>query len=54
MGPHDSSTDSWAPGVSPAEKVAYAREEILKTGRAASELEVPVVTGLIDSHVWDK
>jgi sugar phosphate isomerase/epimerase len=53
MGPHDSSTDIWAPGMSPEEKAAYGREEILKTARAASELEVPVVTGLIGSHVWD-
>jgi len=54
MGPHDSSTDIWAPGMGSEEKVAYAREQILKTARAVSELEVPVVTGLIGSHVWDK
>ncbi len=55
MGQHDSSTDGWAPGKkSPAEKIAYAREEILKAARVASELEVPVLTGLIGSHVWDK
>ena len=54
MGPHGSSTSSSAPGMSTAEKVAYAREEILKTARAASELEVPVVTRLIGTHVWDK
>jgi hypothetical protein len=54
MGPHDASTDSRTPGITPAEKVAYAREEILQTARVASELEVPVVTGLIGFHVWDK
>ena len=40
--------------MSPEEKTAYAREQILKTAQAASDLEVPVVTGLIGSHVWDK
>jgi sugar phosphate isomerase/epimerase len=54
MGPHDSSTDEWAPGMSPEQKIAFAREEILKTARAAAELEVPVITGLIGSPVWDK
>ncbi len=54
MGPHDSSTDSWAPGMNPEEKIAFARSEILRTAQAASELEVPIVTGLIGSHVWDK
>ncbi len=54
MGPHDSSTDDWAPGMTPAEKVAYATEQIVQTARAASEMEVPVVVGLIGSHVWDK
>lgn len=54
MGPHDSSTDVWAPGMSPSEKIAYAKEQILLTARAASELEVPVVAGLIGSPVWDK
>ncbi|MBV9392630.1 MAG: sugar phosphate isomerase/epimerase [Verrucomicrobia bacterium] len=54
MGPHDSSTDTWAPGMSPEEKIAFARTEILRTAQAASELEVPIVTGLIGSHVWDK
>jgi sugar phosphate isomerase/epimerase len=54
MGPHDASTDAWAPGMSPAEKVAYATEQLKLAAQAASELEVPVVTGLIGSHVWDK
>jgi len=54
MGPHDSSTDVWAPGMSPSEKIAYAKEQILLTARAASEMEVPVVAGLIGSPVWDK
>ena len=54
MGPLDSSTDSWAPGMSPEQKIAFARDQILKTARAASELEVPVVAGLIGSPVWDK
>ena len=54
MGPLDSSTDAWAPGMSPEQKVAYAVEQLKMSARAASELEVPVVTGLIGSHVWDK
>jgi sugar phosphate isomerase/epimerase len=54
MGPHDSSTDAWAPGMSPEQKVAYAVEQLKRSARAASELEVPVVNGLIGSHVWDK
>ncbi len=54
MGPHDASTDVWAPGMSPAEKVSFAMAELKKTAQAASDLEVPVVTGLIGSHVWDK
>ena len=54
MGPHDSSTDVWAPGMSPEQKVAYAVEQLKRSARAASELEVPVVNGLIGSHVWDK
>ena len=54
MGPLDSSTDLWAPGMSPEQKVAYAVEQLKASARAASELEVPVVTGLIGSHVWDK
>ena len=54
MGPHDSSTDAWAPGMSPAEKVSYAMEQLKLVAQAASELEVPVVTGLIGSPVWDK
>jgi sugar phosphate isomerase/epimerase len=54
MGPHDSSTDVWAPGMNPEQKVAFAVEQLKLTARAAAELEVPVVTGLIGSHVWDK
>ena len=54
LGPLDSSTDAWAPGMSPEQKVAYAVEQLKASARAASELEVPVVTGLIGSHVWDK
>lgn len=54
MGPLDSSTDAWAPGMSPEQKIAYAVEQLKMSARAASELEVPVVTGLIGSHVWDK
>jgi sugar phosphate isomerase/epimerase len=54
MGPHDSSTDAWAPGMSPEQKVDYAVEQLTLAARAASELEVPIVTGLIGSHVWDK
>jgi sugar phosphate isomerase/epimerase len=54
MGPHDSSTDAWAPGMNPEEKVAYAIDQLKMTAQAASEIEVPVVTGLIGSHVWDK
>lgn len=54
MGPHDSSTDVWEPGMSPEQKVAYAVEQLKRSARAASELEVPVVNGLTGSHVWDK
>jgi len=54
LGPHDASTDPWAPGMSAAEKVAYGKEQILKTARAASEMEIPIVAGLIGSSVWDK
>jgi sugar phosphate isomerase/epimerase len=54
LGPLDSSTDAWAPGLSPEQKVAYAVEQLKASARAASELEVPMVTGLIGSHVWDK
>jgi sugar phosphate isomerase/epimerase len=54
LGPLDSSTDAWAPGMSPEQKVAYAVEQLKASARAASELEIPVVTGLIGSHVWDK
>jgi len=54
MGPHDSSTDPWAPGMTPEQKIAYAREQIILTARAASEMEIPLVAGLIGSHVWDK
>jgi sugar phosphate isomerase/epimerase len=54
MGPHDSSTDDWAPNMSPDQKVAYAVEQLKMAARAAGELGVPVVNGLIGSHVWDK
>jgi sugar phosphate isomerase/epimerase len=54
MGPLDSSTDAWAPGMSPEQKVAFAVQSLKDSARAASELEVPVITGLIGSHVWDK
>ena len=54
MGPLDSSTDAWAPGMSPEQKVAFARSRSSRPARAASELEVPVVAGLIGSPVWDK
>jgi sugar phosphate isomerase/epimerase len=54
MGPHDASTDPWAPGMNPTQKIAYAVDELQKAARAAQALEVPVVTGLIGSHVWDK
>ena len=54
MGPHDSSTDAWAPSMIPEQKIAYAIEQLKMAARAASELGVPVVNGLIGSHVWDK
>ncbi|TFG63927.1 MAG: sugar phosphate isomerase/epimerase [Spirochaetales bacterium] len=54
MGPHDVSTDAWAPGMTPEQKVAFAIEQCKKSARAAAELGVPVVNGLIGSHVWDK
>jgi sugar phosphate isomerase/epimerase len=54
MGPHDSSTDVWAPGMNPAQKIAWSVEQLKMAARAAGELGVPVVNGLIGSHVWDK
>ncbi len=54
MGPHDVSTDAWAPGMSPEQKIRWAGEQLKTAARAAAELEVPVVNGLIGSHVWDK
>jgi sugar phosphate isomerase/epimerase len=54
MGPHDSSTDVWAPGMNPEQKIAWAVEQLKMAARAAGELGVPVVNGLIGSHVWDK
>ncbi|HEY9595873.1 MAG TPA: TIM barrel protein, partial [Spirochaetia bacterium] len=53
MGPYDASTDPWLKGT-PEEKAKYAADRLVKVAQAASELEVPVVTGLIGSHVWDK
>jgi len=54
MGPHDSSTDVWAPGMNPAQKISWSVEQLKMAARAAGELGVPVVNGLIGSHVWDK
>jgi sugar phosphate isomerase/epimerase len=57
MGPRDVSTpntDAWAPGMSPAQKIHWAAEQLKDAARAAAELEVPVVTGLVGSPVWDK
>jgi sugar phosphate isomerase/epimerase len=53
MGPLDESTDPWFAGT-PEEKVRYAVDRLVKAAQAASELEVPVITGLIGSQVWDK
>jgi sugar phosphate isomerase/epimerase len=54
LGPHDQSTDAWAPSNVPEEKVKYGIERMKMAAQAASELEVPVVTGFVGSHVWDK
>jgi len=54
LGPHDESTDAWAPSNIPGEKVKYGIERMKMAAQAASELEVPIVTGFVGSHVWDK
>lgn len=54
LGPLDASTDAWAPSKVPEEKVKYGMEQMKLAAQAASELEVPVVTGFVGSHVWDK
>jgi len=54
LGPHDESTDDWAPSSDPKEKVKYGMVMMKKAAQVASELEVPVVCGFVGSQVWDK
>jgi len=54
LGPLDRTTDCWSPSERAEEKVKYGTERMIKTAQAASELGVPVVTGFVGSHVWDK
>ncbi|CAN5693657.1 sugar phosphate isomerase/epimerase [soil metagenome] len=54
LGPHGKATDAWSPSSDPAEKVKFGIEQMKKTAQAASELEIPVVTGFVGSHVWEK
>ncbi|NPV53435.1 MAG: sugar phosphate isomerase/epimerase [Firmicutes bacterium] len=54
LGPVDETMDEWAPVKDSKERVKYATERMIKTAQAASELGVPVVTGFVGSHVWDK
>lgn len=54
LGPHDESTDEFAPLSDPKEKIKYAITMMKKAAQAASELEIPVICGFVGSHVWDK
>jgi sugar phosphate isomerase/epimerase len=54
LGPHDESTDDFAPLPDAKEKIKYAIVMMKKAAQAASELEVPIICGFVGSHVWDK
>ena len=54
MGPHDETTDAWAPGPDPETKIKFGTQRMIKTAQVASELEVPVVVGFVGSSVWGK
>ncbi|MHB1134803.1 MAG: sugar phosphate isomerase/epimerase family protein [Chloroflexota bacterium] len=54
LGPHDWTTDHWAPVRGADEKARYGAERVMKAARAAAALDVPVVCGFPGSHVWDK
>ena len=54
MGPHDETTDAWAPAPDPESKIKFGTERIIKTAQAANELNVDTVVGFVGSNVWDK
>lgn len=53
LGPHDSSTDAWAPGPDAETKIKFGTERIIKTAQAAAELGIDTVCGFVGSPVWD-
>jgi hypothetical protein len=45
MGPHDVSTDAWAPGMSPEQKILWPAEQLKSAARAAAdEHDYPVMS----------
>jgi sugar phosphate isomerase/epimerase len=54
MGPHDETTDAWAPSSDAEAKIKFGTERMIRTAQAASELGVDKVVGFIGSNVWDK
>ncbi|MDA8218342.1 MAG: TIM barrel protein, partial [Dehalococcoidales bacterium] len=54
LGPHDWTTDKWAPVQGAEEKIRYGTERVVKAARAAEALGVPVINGFTGSSVWDK
>lgn len=52
MGPHDETTDAWAPGQDAQTKIKFGTERIIKTAQAASEMNIDTVVGFIGSSVW--
>ena len=52
LGPHDRSTDGWAPVSGAEEKIAFGTERAKLAARAANALEVSCVAGFVGSHVW--
>jgi len=54
LGPQDWTVDEWAPVQGVSERIKYGMERLKLAARAASALEVPVVTGFVGSSVWDK
>ena len=54
LGPHDETTDAWAPYKDPEAKIKFGTEQMKKTARVAALLDVPVVVGFVGSQVWGK
>lgn len=50
--PNDASFDDWSPVKDKQEMYEYGRDHLLRTARAASDLEIPVVNGFFGSTVW--